>query len=471
MSELASSGTPGGADPRNPSAHPAADRQRSTRFSPIARRLALLIALVALVALGLLATVTLVFANSDVSTLTSRQQIDLGHALASAVRVSYEQAHAWDATDLSPALTLASQAGVAVQVRDRSGAVVGSATPKGIRQNSLGRPLVVPVTAGGVPVGSVSVRTTTAGIGAADRSLRHAFATGIGWSALVLAVLAIIAGVVFARRITRPVVALTGAAQAMASGQRGIRVEDTQAPGELGDLSRTFNHMADMLESEDHLRRVLVADVAHELRTPLAILQATTEAMSDGLTEPSPATLSSLHDETLRLGRIVEDLEVLASAEAAVLALDLRTVDLAGVADKAVEALKAQLETAGLSLTCDLQPAVVRGDKNRLHQVITNLLTNSIKFTPEGGSVKVTVSSRDHLARVAVEDSGRGIPQADLDHVFDRFWRGPGVRHTTGGSGVGLAVVQELVRAHNGEVTAVSKEGQGSRFIIVIPSA
>ena len=257
----------------------------------------------------------------------------------------------------------------------------------------------------------------------------------------------------------------------MASGQRGIRVEDTQAPGELGDLSRTFNHMADMLESEDHLRRVLVADVAHELRTPLAILQATTEAMSDGLTEPSPATLSSLHDETLRLGRIVEDLEVLASAEAAVLALDLRTVDLAGVADKAVEALKAQLETAGLSLTCDLQPAVVRGDKNRLHQVITNLLTNSIKFTPEGGSVKVTVSSRDHLARVAVEDSGRGIPQADLDHVFDRFWRGPGVRHTTGGSGVGLAVVQELVRAHNGEVTAVSKEGQGSRFIIVIPSA
>ncbi len=469
MSELGRSDIPERAVETGPLAPLAADRQRRTHFSPLARRLALLIALVALVALGLLAAVTLVFANSDVTTLTSRQQIDLGHAVASAVRVSYEQTHTWEATDLSPALTLASQAGVAVQVRDKAGALVDSATPKGIRPNLLGPPLVIPVTADGVPVGSVSVRTTTAGIGAADSSLRRALATGIGWSALVLALLAIIAGVVFARRITRPVIALTGAARAMASGQRGVRVADNQAPGELGDLSRTFNHMADMLESEDHLRRVLVADVAHELRTPLAILQATTEAIADGIAEPSPATLSSLHDETLRLGRIVEDLEVLASAEAAVLALDLTTVDLAGVAGKAIEALKPQFETAGLSLTCDLQPAVVRGDKNRLHQVVTNLLTNSIKFTPAGGSVTVTVSSRDHLARIAVEDSGRGISQADLSCVFDRFWRGPGVRHTAG-SGVGLAVVQELVHAHKGQVTAASEEGRGSEFIVTIPA-
>ena len=149
----------------------------------------------------------------------------------------------------------------------------------------------------------------------------------------------------------------------------GSALLDDQAPGELGDLSRTFNHMADTLELEDQLRRVLVADIAHELRTPLAILQATTEAMADGITEPTAATLSSLHDETLRLGRIVEDLEVLASAEAAGLALELKPVDLAIVADEAAEALNAQLEGAGLSLTRDLQPAVVRGDKNRLHQV------------------------------------------------------------------------------------------------------
>jgi signal transduction histidine kinase len=175
----------------------------------------------------------------------------------------------------------------------------------------------------------------------------------------VLAILAVIAGVVFARPITRPVVALTNAAKAMASGERGVSVADVEAPGELGDLSRTFNHMADTLELEDQLRRVLVADVAHELRTPLAILQATTEALADGITEPSAATLASLHDETLRLGRIVEDLEVLASAEAAGLALELKPLDLALVAEEAAEALKPQFEGSGLSLTCHLRPAVV----------------------------------------------------------------------------------------------------------------
>jgi two-component system sensor histidine kinase BaeS len=456
--------------PRDRSVSTPPSAQGGSRFSPIARRLALLIALVALVALGLLAAATLVFANNDVTSLTSRQQIELGHAVASAVKVSYQQGHAWDSADLSPALTLAGQAGLAVEVRDRSGQLVDSVTPKGIRPDALGRPLVVPLAAGGAPIGTVSVRTTTAGLGAADTSLRRALATGIGWSSLVLAVFAVIAGVVFARRITRPVIALTGAARAMASGERGVRVSDLQAPGELGDLSRTFNHMADTLEMEDHLRRVLVADVAHELRTPLAILQATTEAMADGITEPDAATLSSLHDETLRLGRIVEDLEVLASAEAAGLALELKTVDLARVANEAVEALKPQLEAARISLTCDLQPAVVRGDKNRLHQVVTNLLTNSIKFTPAGGTVKVVVTSRDRLVQLAVEDSGRGIPEADLEHVFDRFWRGPAVRNTAG-SGVGLAVVQELVHAHNGLVTVASEEGRGSRFVVTIPSA
>jgi signal transduction histidine kinase len=105
-----------------------------------------------------------------------------------------------------------------------------------------------------------------------------------------------------------------------------------------------------------------------------------------------------------------------------------------------------------------------------LHQVVTNLLTNAIKFTPAGGSVRVSVSSRDRVARIVVEDSGRGIPQEDLGHVFDRFWRGPGVRHTTG-SGVGLAVVQELVHAHNGQVTVASEEGHGAEFVVTIPGA
>jgi signal transduction histidine kinase len=113
---------------------------------------------------------------------------------------------------------------------------------------------------------------------------------------------------------------------------------------------------------------------------------------------------------------------------------------------------------------------VVRGDKNRLHQVVTNLLTNAIKFTPAGGSVRVSVSSQGGLVAIVVEDTGRGIPQKDIVRIFDRFWRGPGVRQTTG-SGVGLAVVRELVHAHHGDVSVESREGRGSRFIVTIPSA
>jgi two-component system sensor histidine kinase BaeS len=470
MSDFREAGLSNPPSSQQKSAPAAAPRQRSGAFSPIARRLALLIALVALVALGMLATATLVLANNDVTTLSRHQRTDLGKAVASAVRVSYLQSKRWNAVNLSPALTLASHAGVAVQVRDASGALVDSIVPQGIRPSTLGPPLVVPVVSGGVRVGTVSVRTSTAGIEAANGSLRRTLAAGIGWSVLVLAVLAIIAGVVFARRITRPVVALTGAAKAMASGERGSRVADAQAAGELADLSRAFNDMADALQREDQLRRALVADVAHELRTPLAILQATTEAMADGVTEPTALTLSSLHDETLRLGRIIADLEILASAEAAGLELEVKPVDLALVADEAAEALKPQLEDAELSVTLDLRPAVVRGDKNRLHQVVTNLLTNAVKFTPAGGSVRVSVGVRDRLATIVVEDTGRGIPSEDIAHVFDRFWRGRAVRETSG-SGVGLAVVQELVRAHDGDVSVTSEEGRGARFVVTIPSA
>lgn len=443
---------------------------RQGPFSPLARRLAFLIALVALVSLGLLAAATLVFANNDVATLSSSQRTDLRDAVAHAAEVSYRQHQGWSPPDLSPVLALASQAGLAVTVQNASGEVIAHVVPEGVHPDTLSPALEVPIKGDGARVGTVSVQTSTMGFGAADNSLRRALATGIGWSVLVLAILAVIAGIIFARRITQPVVALTGAARAMAAGDKAIRVADVGGPQELTDLSRTFNHLADTLEREDELRRMLVADVAHELRTPLAILQASTEAMADGVTEPSGDALSSVHEETLRLGRIVTDLEVLASAQAAGLTLNLEPVDLSVVTREAVGALAPQLAAAGLSLTTDLQQAIVRGDSNRLHQVVTNLLTNAIKFTSAPGWITVSVVSGDGVGRLLVEDSGPGISEDDLGHVFDRFWRGAGVRQTTG-SGVGLAVVQELVMAHNGAVAVTSDEGRGATFVVTIPNA
>ncbi|HUY20801.1 MAG TPA: ATP-binding protein [Acidimicrobiales bacterium] len=437
-------------------------------LSPIGWRLARVIALVSLIALGLLAGVTLVFASADVSTLARQQEDDLAHAVASALAVSYRASGSWSNADLSAPLTLATRAGIAVRVTDASSGLVASAIPEGSRPDSRGRPRSLPILVEGHRVGSVTVQVGATGIGAVGSHLRGTLAAAVAGSAAVVALLAVFAGFVAARRITRPVVSLTRAARAMAAGERGTRVGDIEAPGELAELSSAFDHMADTLEHEDHLRRVLVADIAHELRTPLAILQASTEALVDGVSEPNVQTLSSLHDETIRLSRIVEDLEVLAAAEAAGLSMDHRPVDLARVAAGAADAMEARVDSAGLVLVRSLEPVVMRGDKARLHQVVTNLLTNAVKFTPAGGRISLTVEAADRHARLVVADTGVGIPSDELPYVFDRFWRGRAARQVEG-SGVGLAVVVELVHAHGGEVSVTSQDEQGAHFVVTFP--
>jgi two-component system sensor histidine kinase BaeS len=255
----------------------------------------------------------------------------------------------------------------------------------------------------------------------------------------------------------------------MAIGNWGARVGAVAAPGELAELSKAFDHMAETLEKEDELRRTLVADIAHELRTPLAVLQASTEALADGVIEPNAQTLSTLRDEALRLSRSVEDLEVLASAQAAGLTLENRPVDLAQVAAHAADAIETRLAATDLTLVRQLEPVVVWGDKARLHQVVANLLSNAAKFTPAGGHISLKVEASNHEARVVVADTGIGIPTDELPLVFERFWRGRAARRVSG-SGIGLTVVAELVHAHGGEVTVASPEQKGASFVVTLPA-
>jgi two-component system, OmpR family, sensor histidine kinase BaeS len=437
-------------------------------LSPIAWRLAVAIALVSLVALALLTGITLAFVNTDVSTMANQREDDLAHAVANSLSVSYRGHDSWSNADLSASLALAAHAGIAVRVTDSSGSLVAAAVPESTRHGALGQPRSLPVLVDGHRVGTVLVRIGDTGIGAVGDSFRGTLAAAVGGSAAAVALLALIAGFVAARRITRPVVSLTRAAQAMAAGEHGARVGDVAALGELAELSRAFDHMADALERQDHLRRMLVADVAHELRTPLAVLQASTEALADGVIESNAQTLSSLRDEALRLSRSVEDLEVLASAQAAGLTLDNRPVDLAEVAERAADAMEARLATADLTLARSLEPVVVRGDKARLHQVVTNLLNNAAKFTAAGGRISLTVEASDREARLVVADSGIGIPTDELPLVFERFWRGRAARRVAG-SGIGLAVVAELVHAHGGEVRVTSTEEKGACFVVTLP--
>jgi signal transduction histidine kinase len=227
--------------------------------------------------------------------------------------------------------------------------------------------------------------------------------------------------------------------------------------------------MADTLDYQDKIRRDVVASVAHELRTPVAVLQAGHEALLDGVIEPSPAELGSLRDEVLRLARMVDDLQTLAAADAAVLQLTHEPSDLADIAGSAADSLARRFETAEVALERRLASAPVVADQRWMHQVVTNLLGNALKFTPAGGTVTIRTSLDSHNAVLEVADTGIGIPADELPRIFDRFWRGQAAAPTSG-SGVGLAVAAELAQAHGGTLAAASEPGEGTRLTLTLPA-
>jgi signal transduction histidine kinase len=290
------------------------------------------------------------------------------------------------------------------------------------------------------------------------------------WIGVALAVvLAAAAALLVSRRVSRPLVALVAATGALERGSPDATSRLRAGPGELGQLSRAFDRMARTLRREDELRRALVADVAHELRTPVTILLGLTEELLDGLTEPTPERLASLHDEVLRLGRLVDDLATLSAAQAAGLALQRQPVDLAQTVEQVLDVMQPQFDDSQLTVEIRTAPLAVIGDDARLRQVLTNLLTNAVKFTPAGGRVLVEVRREGDEAVVTVADTGPGIPADELPHIFDRFWRGRAAAGRAG-SGIGLAVVAALVEAHGGTVAAESAPGGGARFTVRLPA-
>jgi signal transduction histidine kinase len=282
--------------------------------------------------------------------------------------------------------------------------------------------------------------------------------------------LAIGAAIIVAERITRPLRQLTASARARTEGRHDAKVGLLPgAPRELAELAEAYNAMATAVDEEDRLRRASAAHVAHELRTPAAIILATTEGMLDGVVETNPQTLSSLRDEALRLSDRIDDLESLAAAEAARLNPRLEPADLARAAAGAADALGERFADAGLDLDRRLSPTLIAGDPARLHQIVTNLLTNAAKFSPEGSTVRLTVGRRYEEAELEVSDAGSGIDPDEIPHVFEPFWRGRSARGVTG-SGIGLAVVAELVAAHGGRIEVRSEPGQGTVFRVTFPT-
>jgi two-component system, OmpR family, sensor histidine kinase BaeS len=432
-------------------------------------RLALAFVAVAVLAVALVAALAVMSTERDIAALVDQRHNVLARSLAADAVSTYNTGRpSWSDVDLRPALDLATSDGAQAAVLDAKGRVVASTLPgHGSARGIIRRPLVL----SGQRIGTLMIRFTGQGLAASANNLRASLVRAVIGAAGLAAMLALLMAVLVSRRITRSVIRLIESARAMGRGDRRARVgEVAGAPAELRELAVAFDQMADDLTAQEQLRRDLVANVAHELRTPVAVLQANTEALLDGVLAHTPEQTASLHEEAVRLGRMVEDLQTMAAAEAAALQLTRRPCDLAQVAAAAGEYWAASFAAAGISFTRHLEPALVLADPGRLHQVITNLLSNALKFTPSGGQVTMNLSQAGGQARLTVSDTGPGIPPGDLPHVFDRWWRSSQASQTRG-SGIGLAVAAELARAHHGGIEVASAPGQGSQFTLILPLA
>ncbi len=285
---------------------------------------------------------------------------------------------------------------------------------------------------------------------------------------LIAGVAAVIIGFLvalfLAHKMSAPLRRIRATAEAMEQGDLAAKVE-ISGDAEVQAVGHALNRLATTLQHEEQLRRAGVADLAHELRTPVSGLLSRIEAAQDGVLKDSDANLEAMHAEAMRLKRLLDDLDKLAAAERPGLLLEKQRLDLAAVAESEASQMAASFEEKGVGLDTELAPAPIAGDPDRLVQIVANLLSNSLRYTEPGGRVCLRVGTTDSEAILEVSDTGIGIDPDDLPQIFKRFWRADKSRsRSTGGAGIGLAIVRELVAAHDGHIDVESHPGEGSTF-------
>lgn len=289
----------------------------------------------------------------------------------------------------------------------------------------------------------------------------------IGLSSLLLSILV---GFLLARRLSDPLLKTVETTRQIAAGNYKARIREKTDTKEVLELMASVNLLAVSLENQESLRKQLTADVAHELRTPLTTLQTHIEAMIEGVWEPTSERLQSCQDEIVRINRMVVDLENLSKIEKGNLDLQLTAVHLKESVQNAVSGYRAELEKKSLQVSIEGDCAEIKADAGRIDQVVANLLSNALKYTPDGGAITFTLSNIENAVRLCVRDTGIGIAENDLPFIFERFYRADKSRSKmTGGSGIGLAIVKSIVLAHGGTVSVSSRLGEGSEFVIEFP--
>jgi two-component system sensor histidine kinase BaeS len=430
--------------------------------------------IIALVGVALLA--------ADMATIYSNLNLDSHVAVAAEARLQRSATHfgdvagvvfaanrGWTDSALATLRHLAMIDDLAVQV-DAAGRTVLSLPPSATVVS--GASATAPVQLDGRTLGTVKVSQLNGQLLTAEEvRLTHQLNRMHLIAGIVSAVVAFFVALYLAFTLSRPLREIRTGAEAMGAGDLEARVRET-GDAEMRSVARALNLLATTLQHEEELRKASVADLAHELRTPLMGLLGRIEAAQDGVLADDASNLAAMHDEALRLGRLLDDISALADAESPGMLLTLEQIDLAVVVTGQVNLLADTYADKGIALTRDLRPTVVAGDPKRLEQIVVNLLSNALRYTDAGGRVTVVVRAEGGNGVLEVADTGIGISAEDLPHVFSRFWRGDKSRsRATGGAGIGLSIVQELVRAHGGHVAVQSVVGEGSVFRVVIPTS
>ena len=294
------------------------------------------------------------------------------------------------------------------------------------------------------------------------------------YGTLIGAAIALFLGVILSRSLTRPIRELTQATHAVSEGDLSQQVP-VRSNDELGELAQAFNRMSSELSRSVNSRKQMTADIAHELRTPLSLILGHAEAVHDGVLPPTRENFEIIREEATRLEHLVNDLRILSLADAGELSIQPETIDPQRLLQDVASTYQFQAQQKNITLALDLAPALptIEVDPGRMTQVLTNILDNALRHTPQGGKIVLSAREVDHQVELSIQDSGPGLQKEDLERIFDRFYRTDASRQRgeafAGGSGLGLAIARSIVQAHGGQISAESGPGGGLRVIITLP--
>lgn len=430
----------------------------------------------ALVAVGMLSFVWEQYFQS----YTRENMENLAESVADSIAQSFENTtpNDWYSGALAAANSAAALYDtVSIQIISADGSVVYNS---GVHANFISPSLPenerntasAPIVVNDEQVGMVFVRVfgSETLLTQADQDFRNKSYQAMIFASLFSVLVAILAGFILARLLSRPINSITNAARALKEGNYSARTH-MAGEDEIARLGKTFDQMADSVEANRDMERRLVTDVAHELRTPLMAIQSTVEAMIDGVFAADEERLETLNSEVRRLSRLVDALLKLSRLENRANPVEFSKVDLVEMVDTVVATHQTYVEESGLEFTYHHDPHVyVYGNADMLRQATANLISNAVRYTPEGGSVRVSVTQGELMGTIVVQDTGIGFTDEEAKNVFSRFWRADAGRtRESGGLGIGLSVVKEIADRHGGWVRAEGKPNEGARFTIYIP--